>query len=85
MILWPQGPAGRWYVSGLMNYVDANASVFSLRIGEQGFDPPTVSTYSTGTLALHYILKRNVRLTGEGTWDFERERARLIAGLNLAF
>ena len=85
VILWPQGPAGRWYVSGLMNYVDANAPVVSLRIGEQGDEPPTVSTYSTGTMGLHYILRRNVRLSGEGTWDFERERARLIAGINLAF
>jgi hypothetical protein len=85
MILWPQGPAGRWYVSGLMNYIDANAPVVSLRIGEQGDDPPTVSKYRTGTMGLHYLLRRNVRLTGEGTWDFERERARLIAGVNLAF
>lgn len=85
VILWPQGPAGRWYVSGLMNYVDADAPVVSLRIGEQGDDPATVSTYSTGTMGLHYILRRNVRLSGEGTWDFERERARLIAGINLAF
>jgi hypothetical protein len=85
VILWPQGPAGRWYVSGLFNHIDANAPVVSLRIGEQGNDPRTVSTYSTGTMGLHYIFRRNVRLTGEGTWDFERERARLIAGINLAF
>lgn len=85
VVLWPQGPAGRWFISGLMNYVDADAPVVSLRIGEQGDDPATVSKYSTGTMGLHYILRRNVRLTGEGTWDFERERARLIAGINLAF
>jgi hypothetical protein len=85
MILWPQGPAGRWYLSGLLNYVDADAPVLSLRIGEQGDDPSTVSRYTTGTFGLHYVLKRNVRLTGEGTWDFERDRARLLAGINLAF
>jgi hypothetical protein len=85
VILWPQGPAGRWYVNGLMNYVDADAPVIKLRIGEQGDDPSTVSRYSTGTFGLHYILRRNVRVSGEGTWDIERERARLIAGINLAF
>ncbi|MHB8839421.1 MAG: hypothetical protein ACYC7F_10775 [Gemmatimonadaceae bacterium] len=85
VVLWPQGPAGRWYVTGLMNYVDADAPVVTLRIGEQGNDPSAVSRYRTGTMGLHYVLKRNVRLTGEGTWDFERDRARLIAGINLAF
>ncbi len=85
VILWPQGPAGRWYVSGLLNHVDADVPVLSLRIGEQGDSPAKVSKYSTGTFGLHYVLRRNVRLTGEGTWDFERDRARLLAGLNLAF
>lgn len=85
VILWPQGPAGKWFVTGLFNYVDASAPVVSLRIGERGDDPPTVSQYTTGTFGLHYLLKRNVRLMGEGTWDFERDRARLIAGINLAF
>jgi hypothetical protein len=85
VILWPQGPGGQWYVTGLMNYVDADAPVLNLRIGEQGDAPATISKYTTGTFGLHYVLKRNVRLTTEGTWDFERDRARLIAGINLAF
>ncbi|MBM3907076.1 MAG: hypothetical protein FJ363_03245 [Gemmatimonadetes bacterium] len=85
VILWPQGPAGQWFVTGLLNYVDASAPVVSLRIGERGDDPSTVSQYTTGTFGLHYLLKRNVRLMGETTWDFERDRARLIAGINLAF
>lgn len=85
MVLWPQGPTGRWYVNGLVNYVDADSPVINLRIGEQGNEPSTVSRYTTGTFGLHYLLKRNVRLSTEGTWDFERDRARLIAGVNLAF
>lgn len=82
---WPAGPAGRWYVSALGNYVEADQPVVSLRLGEQLDPPGLLQTYRTGSLGLHYLLRRNVRLLGEGMWDFEREQARLVTGFTHAF
>lgn len=82
---WPAGPAGRWYVSALGNYVGADRPVVSLRLGEQLDAPGFLQDYRTGSLGLHYLLRRNVRLLGEGMWDFEREQARLVTGFTLAF
>lgn len=83
--LWPAGPASRWFVTGLMNYVNADAPVVSLRLGEQGDAVPYLSAFRTGTVGLHYLMRRNVRLMSEASWDFERESARLISGFTLAF
>jgi len=85
LIFWPGGATGRWWVAGLWNYVDADAPVVSLRLGEQATSPGFLTRYHTGGLGLHYVLRRNVRLTGEGSWDFERDQARLITGFSLAF
>jgi hypothetical protein len=85
LILWPQGPAGRWWVAGLWNYVDADAPVVSLRLGEQAETPGYLSRHHTGGVGLHYVLRRNVRVLGEGSWDFERDQARLVTGVSLAF
>ena len=84
-IFWPRGPGGRWWVTGLWNYVDANAPVVSLRLGEQSQTPPYLTRYHTGGVGLHYVLRRNVRLLGESAWDFERDQARLVSGIVLAF
>jgi len=84
-IFWPRGPGGRWWVAGLWNYVDANAPVVSLRLGEQSQTPPYLTRYHTGGVGLHYLLRRNVRLLGESAWDFERDQARLVSGIVLAF
>jgi len=85
LIFWPGGATGRWWVAGLWNYVDADAPVVSLRLGEQATSPGFLTRYHTGGLGLHYVLRRNVRLMGEGSWDFERDQARLITGFSLAF
>jgi hypothetical protein len=82
---WPQGPAGRVFFHGLYNWIDANAPVVSLRLGEQTTAPGFLSRYQTGSLALHYLLRRNVRLMGEAGWDFYRDQGRLIAGTMVAF
>jgi hypothetical protein len=76
-VFWPHGVGGRWWVTGLWKYVDADAPVVSLRLGEQTQTPPYLSRYHTGGLGLHYVLRRNVRLLGEGACDFERDQARL--------
>jgi hypothetical protein len=82
---WPAGLAGRWYVSALGNYIEADRPVVSLRLGEQLDAPGYLQKYRVGSLGLHYLLRRNVRLLGEGSWNFEAEQARLITGFTLAF
>jgi len=84
-LFWPAGPAGRWYVSALGNVVDADQQVVSLRLGEQGTSEGFFRRYVTAGVGLHYLLRRNVRLLGEGSWDFERDQARLVTGFSTAF
>lgn len=84
-IFWPQGPGGRVFINALANWIDSDAPVISLRLGEQNSAPGFLSKYRTGSLGLHYVLRRNVRLMAEGGWDFERDQARLIAGTMVAF
>lgn len=85
LLFFPQGQGGRWVVAGLWNYIDADAPVVSLRLGEQLDTPGYIERYNSGGAGLHYLQKRNVRLMGEGAWDFEREQARFVSGVSLAF
>lgn len=85
LLFWPQGPNGRWWLTGLWNWVDADAPVVSLRVGEQARGDPFLMRYQTAGLGVHYVLRRNLRLLGEGTWDFELDQARLVTGASLAF
>ena len=84
-MFWPQGPGGRFFVNALYNWIDADAPVVSLRLGEQATAPGFLSKYRTANLGLHYLLRRNVRLMTEAGWDFDRDQARLIAGTMVAF
>ena len=72
-------------MNALVNWIDADAPVISLRLGEQDTPPGFLTKYRTGSLGLHYLLRRNVRLMGEAGWDFERDQVRLIAGTMVAF
>jgi hypothetical protein len=84
-VFWPQGPTGRFFITGLYNWIDADLPVVSLRLGEQDSPVPYLSTYHTASGGLHYLYKRNVRLMGELGWDFEREQARIVLGSVVAF
>lgn len=84
-LLWPTGPAGRWYFSALGNYVEADRPVVSLRLGEQATPESFLKRFVTAGFGAHYLLRRNVRLLGEGSWDFELEQARLVTGFSTAF
>ena len=84
-ILWPQGQTGRLFFTALYNWVDANRTVVSLRLGEQDTAAGYLSKYSTASAGAHYLLKRNVRLMTEAGWDLEREQLRLVFGTVLAF
>lgn len=68
-----------------MNVIESDYDVISLRLGEQTSSPGFLRRYAAGGLGLHYLLRRNVRLMGEGGWDFERDQARLVTGFSLAF
>jgi len=85
VIVWPRGEGGRWFVTGLVNLIDANDPVISLRLGEEDSDPGYFTRYRTGAVGLHYVLQRNVRLMGETSWDFDRDQARFVTGFSLAF
>jgi hypothetical protein len=81
-VIWgPFGSDGRWTVAGLYNWIDSEAPLVSLRIGEE----TTFDTFHGAAAGLHYLLRRNVRLTGEAGYDIESERTRLTFGTVLAF
>jgi hypothetical protein len=85
LIYSPGGPGGRWFVSGLFNFVEADAPVVSLRLGEQDSADGFLTRYRTGAVGVHYLLKRNVRLMTEAGWNVDREQARLLTGFTLGF
>ncbi len=81
LIWWPTGPAGRWHLSALWNWVDASDPIVSLRLDEQVF----IQTYNLVAVDLSYLVWRNIRFTGEVAWDIEREDGRLALGVVSAF
>jgi hypothetical protein len=85
LVLWPGGPAGRWFVTGLVNWIDARSPVVSLRLGEQDTPAGYLTRYQTASLGAHYLLRRNLRLLLEPGWDLERRRARVVSGFSAAF
>ena len=81
MIWSPQGPQGRWHATGLYNWIDADAPIFSLRQGEDTL----LEKYQSVSGSLHYLLQRNVRILTDIGYDFEAERTRFTLGAFLAF
>jgi hypothetical protein len=81
-LIWgPQGPNGRWFLTGLYNRITADSPVFGIRQGESGL----LDRYESAALGVNYVFRRNLRFTGEAQWDVEREYARLTAGFVAAF
>jgi hypothetical protein len=66
----PGGDQGRWYFTGLYNWVDSEIA---------GLD------YRTVTAHVGHLLARNVRLIGEFTYDVEAKANRLSVGFVTAF
>ncbi len=85
LVLGPFGPEGRWYLTGLYNWVDADQPVLSLRLGEQSVGSGFIERYQTVTASAHYLLQRNVRILAEAGWDIERETPRFAIGSTLAW
>lgn len=69
-IWWPQGHGGRLIVTGLYNRVSSDA--------------PGVQ-YETGTVNTSWLVRRNLRIAAEGTWDFLTDHPRAALGLMTAF
>ena len=81
-LVWsPQGPAGRWHLVGLYNWIDSDQPIFSVRAGETG----PLAHYESVSASLHYLVRRNVRFLGEVGYDIEQERTRFTLGGFLAW
>jgi hypothetical protein len=81
-LIWsPAWGDGRWYFTGLVNWLESDEPVFTIRQGEE--DP--LDSYRTAAVGVNYLLRRNLRLLVEPQYDLERERARFTAGFTAAF
>ncbi len=74
-------PQSRWYGVALYNLIDASAPLLDVRLG--GAVP--VDRYHTVTGGLGYLVRRNVRVYGEATWDIELETGRFGLGVTAGF
>jgi hypothetical protein len=79
-LLWH--PAGtRWYAIGLYNRVHTSEPLLDVGLG----GPAGVSRYETVTGGGGYVLQRNLRVYGEGTWDREQRTTQWTLGMTMAF
>lgn len=76
-IVMPDGETGKWYAVGLWNYVDSD--IDEVITGEAPM------TYNTITGHIGYLLRTNLRLFFENTYDIEFEENRAVVGLISAF
>jgi hypothetical protein len=67
---WPMGRANRLLVTGLYNMIETASST---------------GDYETGTLNLSWLAARNLRLSGEVTYDLNAERVTVGFGVVTAF
>jgi hypothetical protein len=79
-VLWH--PVGeRWYAIGLYNLVHTNRPLLDVRLGGSA----GISRYESVTGGLGYLLRRNIRVYGEGTWDRELATTQWTLGMTMAF
>lgn len=70
LIYRPDGDNSVWYAVGLFNWVDSDENSLDLK---------------AGTLHLGYLLRRNIRIVGEYTYNFTAKFGRVGAGIITAF
>jgi hypothetical protein len=76
-VIWAvKGEMGRTFVTALYNYVESKTDTP---------DEAKIFEYNTGTLSLSYLLRRNLRLVAEGTYNENEEAFRFIAGFVSAY
>lgn len=80
LIVRPGGAAG-WYGFALYNRVTADRPVLDVRLGGS----PDVAKHETLSGGVGHLVRRNVRVSGELTYDFVSEDGRLTLGMFAAF
>jgi len=70
LIYTPNGDESKWYGVALYNWVDSDDKALN---------------YKAGTLSLGYLLRRNIRLVSEYTYNFNREYGQIGIGVISAF
>ncbi len=74
-------PRSRWYGYALYNYIDASAPLLDVGLG----GPAALKRYQTAASGLGYLMRRNVRVYGEATYDIEQKNGRFSLGLTAGF
>lgn len=74
LIYRPNGDESKWYAVGLINYLDKDEKVDISGIN-----------HKSATLSGGYLLKRNIRLIAETTYDFTEEFIKLSTGIIAVF
>ena len=70
LIIMPDGDRSRWYAAALYNKIDSDLDD---------------SDYETFTAHIGYVLRTNIRLILENTYDIENEENRVVLGFVAAF
>ena len=70
LIYMPHGDRSRWYAAGLYNLVDSDLDQHD---------------YESMTGHVGYLLRRNIRLIAEYTYDIENEENRIVVGFISAY
>jgi hypothetical protein len=70
LIYTPQGDESKWYAVAMYNWVDSDIKVLK---------------YQSCTFSLGYLLRRNIRLIGEYTYNFENNYGQTAVGIISAF
>ena len=70
LIFTPKGDESKWYAVALYNWVDSDIRELN---------------YESGTLSLGYLLKRNIRLISEYTYNFDIKYGQVSLGIISAF
>lgn len=70
LIYWPDGDRSRWYAAGLYNWVEAEDNA---------------DDYESITAHVGYLLRTNIRLIAENTYDIINEENRFVIGFVSAF
>lgn len=70
LIYMPEGERSQWYAVGLFNYIDSDYNN---------------QDYQTITAHIGYLLKTNIRLIAENTYDIENEENRIVLGFVAAY
>ncbi|MGE0352905.1 MAG: hypothetical protein AB7I33_14170 [Gemmatimonadales bacterium] len=79
VIVQPQG--SRFYGFGLYNLVSADRPLLDVRLG----GPADVRRYESISAGVGHLIRRNLRVTAEGTWNLEEENTRWTLGFVSAF